>query len=290
MKFSYNGPLSGDVPVVNAVENYSSLLATLPMTPISASLERLMVMGAGVFYTPITDKTLFTPEMLKTYFHLRILGNVKAYVKVLSEYILTRLDMLNNIPQTRHSMEVDTTKVVKYYYNLSRHSAAIIEECYSRTLRGHLNLEDVYNLTSHIELETISVYGQMGMVSPNPRCDDTVKRLLTVVTPNVLSLLNPAGNFIADCNRILRMYINITRLYYGAVNILDRRSAELGYIPNNIMNLDGEPFRISDSVVACLPAPTTRLLQGFYDDKSSVISSKACDYIASLDNTFLRRS
>lgn len=291
MRFSINEPLCGSVPVVITVEKYIDLLRTLTYREPVSALRNLYKFGNGFSVDDEGSSFNLSFKDLNAYYQFRLKGNTVAYVRVLSEYLLARLKMLDNIPQGRNSMELDTTKSLKYFYNLSRHSANVIRELTTKWRRYKtLEKRDFTRLESRVTLEAMSNFSLLGNIAPNPRCDEALKDLISVLTPVFLDIASKEPHPHQLYASILSLYTNITRLYYGAVNIRDRDSDMLGSNPAILEYGDsGLPLRISNDIVACLPAPTISILQNFYEPQAQVISNEAYNYVSSLENSYMRR-
>ena len=291
MRFSINGPFPGSVPVIISVEKYVELLKVLSGKDPASTLTKLYEFGNGFSTDIALNELKLSFKDLSTYYQFRLKGNTVAYVKVLAEYIAARLKMLDNIPQGRQSLDIDTTKAIKHYYNLSRHSAKAINDMVAKWKRYKvIDKQDFSRLESRIALEAMNNFSQVGLVAPNPRCDEAIKNLISVLTPLFLDLAAKEQHPSRMYASILTLYTNIARLYFGAVNIRDRDSDMLGSSPSILEYGDtGTPLRISNDVVACLPAPTISILQGFHDPEANVISNEAYNYVSALENSYIRR-
>lgn len=290
MRYSINGPLPGSLPVVLVVEKYIKLLRTIDFIKPSKSLFKLFEYSTG-FSKPVCYGENLSFSDMKEFYKFRIKGNTQAYIRTLCEYINARLNMLNDIPQGRQTLDLDVSKSVKYYYNLSKHSVEEILNLHNKiTYRGGLDERDFFKLTSRIKLESMMTFNQMGMISPNPRCDEAVKTLLTSVIPELLRLSSKLPKQSANYAELLEMCSNIARLYYGAVNTRDRDPQMSDNTPVSYLLTKGDyPLHIGNDVVACLPAPTIDMLRSFDDDTAQIISAEATDYVSFLENSYLRR-
>lgn len=296
MKSSINGPLSGSVPVILVVEKYIKLLRTLSYTRPPESLLELYHFSTG-FTRPVgIDLPSDDPEsskiIIEKFYRSRLRGNTIALIEVLSDYIKASLNTLDHIPQGRQSLDLDVTKSIKYYYNLSRHAAKEIRLLYAKVNRKQdLTREDLNRLMQRISYEAAMTFSQIGMISPNPRCDDDVLTLLNELTPFLIDVASSSPKWHSVYADLLKMYADITRLYYGAVNVTDRTPQHEMNGPTPLDTEDGSgPLRVSNSVVACLPAPSIDMLRSFHDPNAQVVSAEALDYVSYLENSYIRRS
>lgn len=293
MKSSINGPLSGSVPLTVTVEMYVLLLKRITRNKPSGALARLYSLNTGIpFVSEDTNQPQIGEADLLRYYQFRLRDNAATYVKVMCDYLLARLTMLDDIPQTRGSLDLNTEKAIRFYYNLSAHSAREILDLTARLRRGHeLTYNEFEALCSRIDMEAISTFNQIGMISPNPRCDGAVKCLIQTIAPELIKFASKTQHPTQAYARILTTFAAVVRLYFGAVNTRDRDHDKIG---NNIGPIvyekTGEPLRISNDVVACLPSPDIHLLQGFHDPGAAVISPEAQQYVIAQANPYLRRT
>lgn len=296
MKSSINGPLSGSVPVILVVEKYIKLLRTLSYTSPPKSLLQLYTFSTG-FTRPVDSSVVnsdreSTKFVIDKFYRSRLRGNTIALIEVLSDYIKASLNMLDHIPQGRQSLDLDMTKSIKYYYNLSRHAAKEIRILQSNVKRGiGISRADLNRFMQRVSYEAAMTFSQIGSVSPNPRCDNDILTLLDTLTPKFIDVASASPKQYSVYADLLKMYCDITRLYYGAVNISDRTPQHEMNGPAPLDTEEGNgPLRISNAVVACLPAPSIDMLRSFHDPEAQVVSPEALDYVSYLENSYIRRS
>lgn len=288
MKFTDNGPHCGSVPVVVSVEKYASLLSRLAHNEPLDQLSKLYQYSNGVLSLDMVDVPV---NYLKTYFQVRLKGNTSAALMVLGEYIRARLKMLDDIPSGDRLKDENHILNRKFYYNLSRTSAKLIRGLYKRLDEGKFfTLQDLERLSARISIEAATVFARQGAIAPNPRCDTDVGYLLEL-DDSFISLASDTPYPNVMYAKILKLYSNVTRLYFGDIDISDREPDSIGIRPYATARVgESGPLRISNAIVAALPAPTIDLIQMFHDPNAQVISREAYEYVSSLENTFLRRA
>lgn len=287
MQININGPSAGRITLIAALESYSSIIKSLTWANPSQDIARVMHLIAGHDSAPTeNDLQMYTEEERALFFRNALITNVSGYVDIMIEYLRSRLKVLNNVPEGRMSIMINNQKATRYFYNLGRDTATAIVAFIRQydTQPNAMTIYDIKRIETRIAAEALYTLGMDGVVAPNPRCDAVLRSLMDFHPVMMNTIAKETSQLPAALADYLDMYINIIRLYFGAVNSRDDEvdTRDVSPVPSH-------GLCVSNVVVATLPAPCFGLLRNYNNPLSEAISQDAVNYIVSLNDYFMIR-
>lgn len=287
MLISINGPIPGRLTLVAALESYVALVRSAGWTPPTRDVAKVMHFASGYEHTPSeADLAAYTDEDIARFYRQRVIANVSGYATFLISYIRERLSLLDNLPQDRQAITINTEKAPRFFYNLGRDVAEDITSMivnYQSMPQGldYLTLNRIF---AKIEAQAIVTMGNDGSIAPNPRCDSVVRSFLDAHDTIMAALMKEEERLFSALGDYLNVLLCMVRLYFGAIN---QRDNEI--YTQDVPSIKSVGLRVGTDVVVSLPAPTFQMLEAYQSKTASVISQEAVRYVDTLNDYYLIR-
>lgn len=281
MQISINGPLAGRINFLSALGHFSRVLRSTGWTPPSREVAQVIHLACGYEQTATEEElSVYTDEDINKFYRERAIANVSGYVCILSDWIRVRLTMLDSIGEPRQQTALNDQRAPRYFYNLGRDTAVDINRMIelANDNPGTFDIYTLNRLMERINAEATLTIGQVGYISPNARCDDVVRALLDFHPVMIAAVARTGERLMGSLADYLDMYLNIAKLYFGAVN---RRDDEISTQRTGPVGI--EKLRVGNDIIVCLPAPTFEMLKSFESKTASVIDPVAVRYISALE-------